>query len=409
MKKTKIQTKHFSESKPAIAGGKPVRKKFLSYFLPSIGKEEITEVVDTLKSNWITTGPKTQKFEELFQKYIGCKYAVAVNSCTAAMHLALVAAEIGEGDEVITTPFTFAATANVILHCGAKPVFVDIEKETYDIDTGKIEKAISKKTKAIMPVHYAGHPCEMDKIMKIAKKYKLIVIEDAAHAVGTIYKGRKIGTIGDFTAFSFYATKNMTTAEGGMLTTNKKGWADKVRILGLHGMSRDAWKRYFPEASWRYEILYPGYKYNMTDIQASLGIHQLKKLEGFIKERNKIARIYNEAFRDVPEIITPKTKKYVRHAWYIYPILLNLELLKIDRDKFMDALAAENIGRSVHFLPLHLQPYYQKKFGFKRGDFPISEYIGDRTLSLPLYPKMNRRDVEDVISAVKKIVNYFRK
>lgn len=396
-------------SKLAILGGKPVRNDFLLPFRPTIGDEEINEVIDTLKSDWITTGPKTHKFEELFKEYIGSKNAIALNSCTAGLHLSLIVYGIGAGDEIITSPFTFAATANVITHQKAKPVFVDIEKDTYNINSDRIEEAVTDKTKAIIPVHYAGHPCEMDAILKIAKEYDLRVIEDAAHALGAVYKGRKIGTIGDLTSFSFYATKNLTTAEGGMVTTNDDKLAEKIRIMSLHGISKDAWKRYSSEGSWYYEILYPGYKYNMTDIQAAIGIHQLKKLEQMQKRREEVAKRYNDTFEDMPEIITPTVKRYVRHAWHLYPILINTDLLRIDRAKFIDALKAENIGTSVHFIPIHLHPYYRDRYGFKRGDFPNAEYVYEREVSLPIYPKMTDKDVEDVIVAVKKIVNYYGK
>lgn len=394
-------------NKLAILGGKPVRKNFLELFRPVIGKEEIKEVVDTLKSDWISTGPKVQIFEEQMKKYIGCKHAISLNSCTAGLHLALIAAGVGEGDEVITSPFTFTATANVILHVGAKPVFVDIKKDTYNIDPDLIEEAITKKTKAIIPVHYGGHPCDMDAILDIAKKYKLIVIEDAAHAIGSKYKGKKIGTISDFTAFSFYATKNMTTAEGGMVCLNDDEAAEKIRILRLHGMNRDAWKRYSHQSSWYYEVKYPGYKYNMTDIQASLGIHQLKKLKGFIAKRKKIVKFYNKNFSNLAGISVADIKDYIHHSHHLYTILIDLTKLKIRRSQFFKALKAENIGVNVHFIPVHLHPYYEDNFGFKRGDFPNAEYIFDRILTLPLYPSMTATDAEDVVKAVKKIVEYY--
>lgn len=396
-------------SKLAILGGKPVRNEFLPPFRPMIGDEEINEVIDTLKSDWITTGPKTHKFEELFKEYIGCEHAIALNSCTAGLHLSLVAIGIQEGDEVITSPFTFAATANVIIHQKAKPAFVDVEEDTYNIDAERIGEAISDKTRAIIPVHYAGHSCEMDKILKIAKEYGLTVIEDAAHALGATYKGRKIGTIGDATSFSFYATKNITTGEGGMLTTDSDELAEKIRVFSLHGISKDAWKRYSSEGSWYYEVLYPGYKYNMTDIQASMGIHQLKKLEQMQERREEIAKIYTETFENMPEIIPPTDKKHVRHAWHLYPIQINTNLLRIDRNNFIEALKAENIGTSVHFIPLHLHPYYRDRFGFKRGDYPNAEYVYEREVSLPIYPKMTDKDVEDVITAIGKIVNHYKR
>ena len=380
-----------------------MRKDFLPPFKPFIGEEEIYEVVDTLKSDWITMGPKTLKFEELFKEHIGSKFAISLNSCTAGLHLSLASLNIGEGDEVITTPYTFAATGNVIVHQRAKPVFVDIDKETYNINVDEIENAITDKTKAIIPVHYAGHPCEMDKILKIAKDYDLYIIEDAAHALGTEYKGKKIGTIGDTTSFSFYATKNITTGEGGMVTTNNKKIAEKIKILRLHGISRDAWKRYSSEGSWYYEIIECGYKYNMTDIQASIGIHQLKKVESMRKRREEIAKIYNDEFENIDELIIPTTKKYVKHAWHLYPLLIDTKKLNISRNKFIEELKKQNIGSSVHFIPLHLHPFYRKTFGYKKGDFPNAEWVYEREISLPIYPKMTDDDVIDVVSAVKKI------
>ncbi|MEK7663932.1 MAG: DegT/DnrJ/EryC1/StrS family aminotransferase [Patescibacteria group bacterium] len=395
--------------KPAIAGGKKVRKSQLSPFPYSFGKEEVSEVVDTLKSGWITTGPKTHKFEQILRKYVGCKYTVALNSCTAGLHLSLIAAGIGFGDEVITTPFTFAATSNVILHVGAKPVFVDIQKDTYNIDPSLIERAITKKTKAIMPVHYGGHPCDMDEILKIAKKHNLVVIEDAAHAIGAKYKGRNIGTISDYTTFSFYATKNITTAEGGMVCLKDNNAEEKIRVMSLHGMNRDAWKRYSKKGYWYYEIKYPGFKYNMTDIQASMGMHQIKKLEGFIRKREKIAQFYNKNFKHVKEITIPTPRKYIKHARHLYSILIDIDKLKVDRNQFFIALDAENIGASVHFIPVHLHPYYKEKFGFRRGNFPNAEYIFDRIISLPMHPDLGKKDAEDVVRAVIKIIAYYRK
>jgi len=392
---------------PAIVNGKPVRSSFLHPFKHSIGKEEIDEVVDTLKSDWITTGPKTFKFEEIFFEYVNSKYAIAVNSCTAALHLAVVALGIGNGDEVITTPYTFAATAEVVINSNAKPVFVDVEKDTYNIDPAKIEEKITDKTKAIIVVHYAGHACEMDKIMEIAEKYDLYVIEDAAHAIGSKYKDQKIGSIGDATCFSFYATKNITTAEGGMITTNRGDLADKMRILSLHGISKDAWKRYSSEGSWYYEIAYSGYKYNMSDLQASIGIHQMKKLDQMQKRREEIADMYNKSFGQIPQITIPTVKSYATHAWHLYPIQVNSDLLSINRNEFIEALKAENIGTSVHFIPLHLHPYYKEKYGFKGDDFPNAESLYKNEISLPIYPNMEDKDVKDVISAVKKIIDYY--
>jgi len=373
---------------PAIINGKPVRSSFLHPFKHSIGEEEIDEVVDTLRSEWITTGPKTFKFEEMFSKTVNSKYAIAVNSCTAALHLAIVALGIGKGDEVITTPYTFAATSEVVINENATPVFVDVEKDTYNIDPVKIEEKITDRTKAIIVVHYAGQACEMDKIMDLAEKYDLYIIEDAAHAIGSKYK-------------------DITTAEGGMITTKHGDLADKIRMLSLHGISKDAWKRYSSEGSWYYEITYSGYKYNMSDLQASIGIHQMKKLDQMQKRREEIADKYNRAFGQIPQITTPTVKKYTTHAWHLYPVQVNSELLSINRNEFIEALKAENIGTSVHFIPLHLHPYYKEKYGFKGDDFPIAESLYNNEISLPIYPKMEDKDVEDVISAVKKIINYY--
>ena len=381
-----------------------IRKKYIPYCLPLIGEEEIREVVDTLKSGWLTMGPKTIEFEKLIAEYVGAKHAIAVNSCTAALHLSLIALGIGKGDEVITTPYTFASTANVIIHVGAKPVFVDIKMDTYNIDPEKIRKAVTPKTKAIIPVHYAGQPCDMKEILEIAEDYGLYVIEDAAHAIGAEYEGRKIGTFGTTTCFSFYATKNMTTGEGGAITTNDDELADKLRILRLHGISKDAWKRYSSTGSWYYEVEECGWKYNMTDLQAALGIHQIKKLEKFIEIRRKYAQIYNEELREIDGIIIPCEKPNVRHVYHLYPILIT----NYDRNKFIEEMRERGIGCSVHFIPLHLHPFYRKTFGFRKGDFPNAEWIYEREVSLPLYPKMSQRDIYRVISAIKNIVKKSR-
>ncbi len=377
--------------------------EFLPFSLPAIGDEEINEVVDTLKSGWITTGIKTKKFENDFKTYIGCKEAIALSSCTAALHLALVASGVGRGDEVITTPFTFAATGEVIIYVGAKPVFVDIRKDTYNIDPDAIENAITSKTRAIIPVHYGGQPCDMDKIMKIAHDHDLVVIEDAAHAVGAKYKNRMVGTLGDYTAFSFYATKNLTTAEGGMVTTENLENAEKMRILGLHGMSKDAWKRYGAGGSWYYEIMEAGYKYNMTDIQASIGIHQLARFEKLQKKRNIYAKRYTEALKEIKGITTPYVNPDILHAWHLYTILIDPEILGIDRSHFIEAMTRKNIGTSVHFIPLHLHPYYRDVHRYERGDFPNAEYIYDRIVSLPIYPSMTDDDLDYVINTIKNI------
>ena len=373
---------------------------FLPYFQPLIGEEEIEEVMDTLKSGWLSMGPKTVKFEELIAEYTGAKEAIAVSSCTAALHVSLITLGIGKGDEVITTPFTFAATGNVVIHVGAKPVFVDIKRDTYNIDPEKIEEAVTRQTKAIMPVHYAGQACDMEAITEIAQRHDLYVIEDAAHAIGAEYQGRKVGTISDTTCFSFYATKNITTGEGGAITTSDGKLAEKLRVLRLHGISKDAWKRYLAEVSWYYEIQDCGWKYNMSDIQAALGIPQLKKLDGFIETRRKYAKIYNEEFGKIEGIITPYEKPGVKHVYHLYPILLEA----FDRDEFIERMAKKGIGCSVHFIPLHLHPFYRDRFGFEKGDFPNAKWVYEREASLPLYPRMSEEDVWLVIDAVKEIL-----
>jgi dTDP-4-amino-4,6-dideoxygalactose transaminase len=385
------------------------RKEFLPYALPLIEDDDIAEVVDSLKSNWITKGPKTVEFEKRFAEYVGAEYAIAVNSCTAALHLSLLAAGIGPGDEVITTPMTFAASANVVIHVGAKPVFADIDPLTMNIDPVKIREKITPRTKAIIPVHIAGHPVDMDEILAIAREYTLFVLEDAAHAVYTQYKGKMIGSIGNATAFSFYATKNLTTGEGGMVTTDDEVLADKIRVMSVHGMSRNAWNRYNTAGSWFYEILYPGYKDNMTDIQAALGMTQLAKLERVQGLREEIAQCYNAEFGKMPELEIPRELEYARHAWHLYIIRLNLEKLSIDRDRFIEELKAENIGTSVHYIPVHLHPYYQDTYGYQRGDYPQTEATYSRIISLPLYPKMSAGDTQDVIKAVKRVIERARK
>lgn len=396
-------------SKPAIDGGKPVRKDFLVFGSPLILEPEIEEVSKTLRSGWLGTGPKTDEFERKFREYIGSKWALALGSCTAGLFLALDVLGTADDSEVITSPITFPATANVIVHHRAKPVFVDIEKETMNIDPEKIESEINGKTKAIIPVHFAGRPCKMDQIMEIARAHNLYVVEDAAHAIETEYKSQKIGTIGDITAFSFYVTKNLVTGEGGMVTTDNHRWAEEMRIKSLHGISADAWKRYSAEGFRPYDTVYPGYKYNMTDIQASLGLHQLKRLEDSLKIREKHWGRYSEAFSEIGQITIPLEEESIKHARHLYTILLDLDRLKITRNEFIAALKAENIGTGVHFTALHLHSYYRKTFGWKRGDCPNAEYVSDRTVSLPLSAKLTEEDVGHVIKAVQKVIDYFRR
>lgn len=395
--------------KPAVMGGDPIRADFLPFSLPLIGKEEEKEVIDTLRSGWLTRGPKTARLESMFKDYIGCKNAICVSSCTAALHLSLAALGIKKGDEVITSPITWPATANVIVHIGAKPVFADVDRKTLNIDPSKIEEKITSKTKAIIPVHMAGQPCDMEKIHKLAKKYKLYVIEDAAHAIGASYKNKKIGRMSDFTCYSFYPIKNMTTVEGGLVVTDNPEWAEKVRIYSLHGVSNDAWKRYDSSFKGTIEVVYPGFKYNMSDVQASLGLHQLPKLDSFIKQRKLMAQQYDEAFREVEQICLPGQLKNIGHAHHLYIIILDIDKLKITRDEFMDALKKENVGVGLHFKSLHVQQYYRDTLKLKESALPNAFYLSERILSIPMYPKMTQYDVDSVIKAVKKIIAYYKK
>jgi dTDP-4-amino-4,6-dideoxygalactose transaminase len=383
-----------------------VRATPLIFGAPFIGEAEIQEVVDTLRSGWLGTGPRCARFEEDFKNYVGAKHAIAVNSCTAGLELTLEAADVGPGDEVITTPLTFCATANVIVHRGAKPIFVDVERHTGNIDPDCIEKAITPKTKAIIPVHLYGRPCKMDEILDIAHRHGLYVIEDAAHATEALYQGRKIGNIGDATVFSFYVTKNMTTGEGGMVTTNRDSWAERVRVSRLHGLSKDAWKRYSADGFQPYDVQTAGYKFNMTDIQAALGIHQLARLEDNLRTRQRYWAMYEDAFHDLHEIVTPCPTSEDgsagdRHARHLFTILVKPEVAGVSRSALVNALRTLNICTGIHFLALHLSTYYRRTFGYQPGDFPNAEYIADRTISLPLSVAISEGDVQDVISAVK--------
>jgi dTDP-4-amino-4,6-dideoxygalactose transaminase len=386
------------------------RPTFLPYHQPLLGAEEEASVIETMRSGWITTGPKTKLFEQQLAAYVGTAHCVAVNSCTAALHLALEAVGVGPGDEVITSPITFASTANVIVHRGAAPVFVDVERDTINMDASLLEAAITPKTKAIIPVHLFGQACDMDAINGIATRHGLAVIEDAAHAIGAEYKGQRIGGSGNMTAFSFYATKNITSGgEGGALTTNNIEIAERVAIMSLHGMSKDAWKRYSLSGYKHWDIVYPGYKYNMFDLQAAVAIPQLAKIEAFWERRKELKARLDAAFRNVPEIVLPAERPYGKHAYHLYPIILRTEDLTVDRDGVMDAIQRENVGVGVHFRAVHLHPYYMDHWGFTRGMFPNAEYYSDRTISLPLYPKMTDADADDVIRAVQTVIGAHRK
>ena len=385
----------------------PKRSDFLSFSPPTIGEEEIREVVDTLRSRWISTGPKTKRFEDEFAAFLRAPGALALNSCTAALHTALKTLGIGPGDEVITTPMTFTASVNVIEHVGARPVLVDVEPDTLNIDPRKVEAAITAHTRAILPVHYGGNPADLDPLRASTRAHGLGIVEDAAHALPACYKGRPIGSEGNPVAFSFYATKNLTTGEGGMLTAEPEFLA-RARVISLHGMSRDAWKRYDEGGSWFYEVLVPGFKYNMTDIQAALGLWQLRKLRQFQARRRAVVSEYDRAFADEPALERPVTRPDVEHAWHLYVLRLRDDALMIGRDRFIQELADRNIGTSVHFIPIHIHPYYRDKYGYTPGSFPVAYDNYRRMLSLPLNPGLTDRDVGDVIEAVLDVVRTYR-
>jgi len=381
----------------------------LPYHQSWFDDDEINEVVATLKSGWLTTGPRTKRFEDDFKEYIGCSHAIGLNSCTAGLHLALATRRFEPDDEVITTTMTFPATVNVMIHERLRPVFVDVEPGTLTINVNQIEEKINSRTRAIVPVHFAGHPCDMDPIMELARKYKLVVIEDAAHAIETKYKGRKIGNLGNPTAFSFYANKNITTGEGGMLTTNDASLDKMVRVLRLQGLSRDAWKRYGKSGFSHWELQLPGFKYNMADINAALGIHQLKKVNRFLKLRKQYASIYDGAFRQIPELEILETRDYAEPSYHLYIIALRLEQLSITRDEFIDAIQSTGIGVAVHYHALHLQPFYKKEFGARLETYPVATRYSHSIISLPLYPRMSVQDVERVIGVVTDLVSRHRR
>lgn len=380
-----------------------MRDQFLPYCLPQIGEEEIAEVVDSLRSGWLTTGPKVKRFEADFAAYAGARHAIAVNSCTAALHLALAGCGIGRGDEVIVPTLTFCATANVVEHLGARPVIVDVDEYGL-LRAETAERAITPRTRAIIPVHFAGQACDLDPLCALARRYGLSLIEDAAHAVGASYRGRRIGTHGRATAFSFYATKNLSTGEGGMITTNDDGLAALARRLSLHGMSRDAWNRYSESGSWYYEVTEPGYKANLTDLQASLGIHQLRKLDGFSARRRQIAQAYTRALAPYRCLRLPTELPGRVHVYHLYPVQLDTTALSINRSAFIEQMGRRRIGTSVHFIPLHRHPYYRDRYQLREADFPNAEAYYAGCVSLPLYPRMTDGDVQDVITAAGEIL-----
>ncbi len=383
-------------------------ESFLPYNLPDISDAEVDAVVETLRSGWLAPGPRVRRFEEDFAAFTGAKHAIALDSATAGMHLALIASGIGSGDEVITTPTTFAATVNVAIHAGATPVLADIGIDDYCIDPAAIERAITPRTKAIMPVHHGGSACRMDAIAEIARKHSLLIVEDAAHALGTHIDGRSIGTFGDATVFSFYPTKNVTSGRGGMLTTDNDALAERCRLLALHGMSNDAWDRYSDRGSWAYQVLAVGYNYTMSDFQAALGHAQFSRLDDFQRRRREIATVFNERLAALPEIVLPVEREGTTHAWHLYVVRLRPETLTISRDEFIAKMKERGVGTSVHFIPIHHHPYYRETYGWAPGDFPVADRAFETMVSLPLYTRMTDAAVDRVATAVEEIVRDHR-
>lgn len=387
-----------------MSSSPPLRSKenFLVFGAPALGDEEIAEVVASLKSGWLGTGPKVARFERDFAAYAQAPHAAAVNSCTAALHLSLLAAGLQPGDEVITTPLTFCATVNAILHAGARPVLADIDPHTMNIDPRRVEAAITPRTRALLPVHFAGRPCAMDALTAIAARHRLKLIEDCAHAIETEYHGRKAGTFGDFGCFSFYVTKNIVTGEGGMVVTRREEDIARIKILALHGMSKDAWKRFSDEGYKHYQVVEAGFKYNMMDIQAAIGIHQLQRIEPFWRRRQEIWARYNAAFADLPVTPPAAPEPDTRHALHLYTLLIDEAQAGVTRDAFLNAMTADNIGVGVHYLSLPEHPYYQRTLGWRPEDFPHAARVGRQTVSLPLSARLTDGDVEDVVRAVRR-------
>ncbi|HLF55376.1 MAG TPA: aminotransferase class I/II-fold pyridoxal phosphate-dependent enzyme [Thermoanaerobaculia bacterium] len=396
-------------SLPAIEGGDPALPTPLPFALPSIGVEEEAAVLETLRSGWLTAGPKTRRFEELFAERVGARHAVATNSCTAALHLALVALGVTRDDEVVTSPVTFPATANVVLHQGARPVFVDVEEATLNLDVARIEGRITSRTRVILPVHLAGNPCRMDEIHELAARRGLRVVEDAAHAVGARYREHPVGSLSDATCFSFYPIKNMTAIEGGMVTTDDAALAARIRLLSLHGVTHDAWSRHGPGGELHWETVAAGYKYNMTDVQAAVGLCQLDKLDGFLARRASLAKRYREALGELAEIRLLDETPGASTAHHLCIVVLELERLRVDRDDFVRALRAENVGTGIHFRSLHLHPFFRRELDLAREDLPVAARASDRILSLPLYPRMTDDDQERVVRALRKVVAHYRR
>jgi len=387
-----------------------MRETFLPFSTPTLGDEEINEVVDSLRSGWITTGPKVKRFEDAFKAYVGAPFAVPLSSATAGLHLTLLALKIKEGDEIITTPMTFASTVSMIILAGGTPVLADIEPGTLNIDVAKVAEKITPRTRAIIPVHFAGQSCDLDPLFALARQHNLTIIEDAAHAAGTEYKGQKIGSLDSISIFSFHPNKNITTGEGGMVCTPDETLAEEISLLKFHGMSREAWKRFAASGTPNYDIMLPGYKYNMMDIQAAIGLHQLPRLDGFIDRRKEIAEQYNAAFAGLAELALPGYAPYQqRHAWHLYTPLIRIELLTIGRDQFMAELKNLNIGSGLHYKAIHHHSWYRENLPMADTELPNASYASDRILSLPLFPTMSDNDTVDVISAVTDVITRFRR
>jgi len=385
------------------------RQHAVPFYRPDIGEEEIAAVVETLRSGWLTVGPRTQEFEQEFARAVGAPHAVAVSSCTAALHLALDALELKPGDEVITSTLTFTATGAAIVHAGGRPVLADCEADTLNLSHQDVARKVTARTRALVPVHFAGHPAPMDELLEIARRHRLTVIEDAAHALPASYRGRRVGTIGDVTAFSFYATKNLTTGEGGMLTMADSELAERLRPRRLHGMSRDAWRRYSNEGTWRYDVSYPGFKYNMTDIAAAIGLVQLRRLPALHERRQRIVGLYNQLLAGIDELQLPALRPEVDHAWHLYVLRVRPERLTINRDSLIQLLKAEGIGTSVQFIPLHLHSYYSNTFGYRSEQFPVASAAAETIFSLPLYTQMEDADVRHVAMTLRRILHAHRR
>jgi UDP-4-amino-4,6-dideoxy-N-acetyl-beta-L-altrosamine transaminase len=391
----------------AIHGGTPVRAQVLPYGRQSIDEDDIAAVVETLRCDWLTTGPKVGEFEEAFAAWVGSRYAVSFSSGTAALHGAAFAAGLGTGDEAITSPLTFAATANCVLYQGGKPVFADVQEDTLNIDPELVSARITPRTKALLPVDYAGHPADLDELRSITDLHGITIIEDACHALGAEHRGRRVGSISHMTVFSFHPVKHITTGEGGMVATDDPRFADTLRKFRNHGISSEARERQ-AHGQWHYEMVLLGFNYRLTDIACALGLRQLAKLEGNLTRRRQIAAKYNQALRHLDGIVVPVVQEGVKPAWHLYPVRLNLDRLLASRAEIFQALRAENIGVNVHYIPVHLHPYYRDRFGYNPGDYPVSESAYERLISLPMFHGMTDRDVDDVVRALEKVMDFYR-